>query len=535
MAILALAFVRLPLLLLASTVSDKDLPAPVKKGLETIRAEEAKAHIDLLASPEYGGRDTGEKGCEMAAEYLAKQLASFGIEPFGDEKDGKRTYFQAYPIQVAGGVSAGKLTLTPAQGAEQQLAFGTDFVYLGPVAPASKPDAVAVVDAGSYDATNVAGNEGRRRRNESAESAPTTSRPAPPPMKLPASAKGAWALLRVKGLQQGNAFFLTQRLAAVARETEAHGVLLVPDGEGEADAMKAVISMSVRRAARAGKSFDAKGTGTPNQPPRGASAPILAIASAEKAAQLVGGKAAFALEGAARTDHPVNVVGIVKGSDPALAAEYVVHSAHYDHVGMQGGELHPGADDNASGSSALLEIAQAYSGVDRPRRSVIFLWVSGEEHGLWGSEWFVTHPPVPLTSLVADLNTDMVGRSLLNGKTKPEYMEMTPSVKNDAFNTLAARALEIGELYGFPQMANGDRYWRRSDHYNFAKNGVPAMFLCNGEHEDYHRPGDTPDKIDNDKVMRSAKLCFHLGYETAMADARPTVLGKKDPASQPAK
>jgi hypothetical protein len=225
-----------------------------------------------------------------------------------------------------------------------------------------------------------------------------------------------------------------------------------------------------------------------------------------------------------------NVVAILEGSDPQLKSEFVVFSAHMDHVGVAGprgsggcraqgaDSICNGADDDGSGTAAVVELAEAFAQLSpRPKRSMIFLNVSGEEKGLWGSAYFAEHPPVPVHNIVADLNIDMVGRNWKDtivaiGKEHSDLGATLNRVAN-AHPELNMRAID--DIW--PQ----ENFYFRSDHYNFARKGVPILFFFNGTHDDYHRPSDSPDKIDAEKESRIARLIFYLGLEIANTPARP--------------
>jgi Zn-dependent M28 family amino/carboxypeptidase len=218
-----------------------------------------------------------------------------------------------------------------------------------------------------------------------------------------------------------------------------------------------------------------------------------------------------------------NVVAVFPGSDPTLRNEYVVLSAHMDHVGVgrpvRGDSIYNGADDDASGTSALLEVAEAFASMDtRPARSILFLAVSGEEKGLLGSEYFSDHPTVPLGSIVANVNMDMIGRNerdtvVVIGKN---YSSLGPVVER-----LAA---ENPQLVG---LAAGDDRWPRegfffrSDHFNFARKEIPAIFFFAGVHEDYHEPSDEVENLDTDKAARVARLIFLTTHAIATDPQRP--------------
>jgi Zn-dependent M28 family amino/carboxypeptidase len=217
-----------------------------------------------------------------------------------------------------------------------------------------------------------------------------------------------------------------------------------------------------------------------------------------------------------------NVVALLEGSDPALKGEYLVFSAHMDHVGVgepvNGDSIYNGADDNASGTAAVLALAEAFArGRERPRRSLIFLTVSGEERGLWGSAYFASHPPVPLDSIVAALNIDMIGRN---------WRDTIVAIGKE-HSDLGARVDSIAGEHPELNMSTIDDPWPneqfyfRSDHYNFARRGVPALFFFSGTHADYHGPDDEPDRIDIEKETRVARLLYHVGLHIANAAARP--------------
>jgi len=215
-------------------------------------------------------------------------------------------------------------------------------------------------------------------------------------------------------------------------------------------------------------------------------------------------------------------VGILEGSDPRLKREYVVLSAHMDHVGVgrpvNGDSIYNGADDDASGTISVVEAAEAFSQLQpRPKRSIIFLTVSGEEKGLWGSAYFADHPPVPITDIVADLNTDMVGR---NWKDTIVVIGKEHSDLGATLNRVGAAHPELG-MQPIDDIWPQESFYTRSDHYNFARKGVPILFFFNGTHPDYHRPSDSVDKIDAEKESRIVKLVFYLGLDVANAAERP--------------
>ncbi len=224
----------------------------------------------------------------------------------------------------------------------------------------------------------------------------------------------------------------------------------------------------------------------------------------------------YAVGGAGAGRTAPDVVGVLPGRDRALRGEYVVVVAHVDHLGVgrpiAGDSIYNGADDDASGTAAVLALAEAFAGrAERPRRSLLFLVVSGEERGLWGSRAFVARPTVPLERIVALVNLDMIGRNrpdsvYLNGWGKSTLATLV--------RRLAAAHPELGLGVG-PDVEDRPRTPADSDHYPFQHAGVPYVFFYTGSHDDYHRPSDEPSRLDADKAARVARLAFYTMQEVA--------------------
>ena len=230
-----------------------------------------------------------------------------------------------------------------------------------------------------------------------------------------------------------------------------------------------------------------------------------------------------------------NVVAIIEGS--TMPEEYVVISSHLDHEGIKKGEIYNGADDDGSGSVALLEIAEAFQKAAEagkgPQRSVIFLHVSGEEKGLLGSKYYTDNPLYPLANTIANFNIDMVGRT--DPKRDSENRNYIYLIGSDRLSTelheiseAANKATTNIELdYTFNAEDDPNRFYFRSDHYNFAKNNIPVIFYFNGTHADYHKPSDTVEKIQFDLLEERARLVFYTAWEVANRKDRIVVDNKK--------
>jgi Peptidase family M28 len=219
-----------------------------------------------------------------------------------------------------------------------------------------------------------------------------------------------------------------------------------------------------------------------------------------------------------------NVLGFIEGSDPVLKKEIVVVSAHYDHLGKRGDGIYHGADDNGSGSSTVLEIAQALSEAkkkgENPKRSILCLLMTGEEKGLLGSKYYVTYPIFPLENTVADVNIDMVGRVDEKYQDNPNYIYVIGADKlstdlHDVNEAMNKAHTNLTLDYTYNSESDPNRYYYRSDHYNFAERGIPAIFYFNGTHADYHMTTDTIDKINFEKMSKIGKLAFYTAWEIA--------------------
>ena len=223
-----------------------------------------------------------------------------------------------------------------------------------------------------------------------------------------------------------------------------------------------------------------------------------------------------------------NVAAIIPGSDKP--EEYIVITSHLDHIGTHDGEINNGADDDGSGTVAMLEIAEAfkvaYDKGEGPKRSILFLHVSAEEKGLLGSKYYVENPLYPLDDTVANLNIDMIGRTDPKRLDKdPNYIYLIGSdrLSQELHDLSEAANNKFTDLildYTFNDLNDPNRFYYRSDHYNFAKNNIPIIFYFNGTHEDYHKPGDTVDKINYPLLEKRTKLIFYTLWELANREER---------------
>lgn len=226
-----------------------------------------------------------------------------------------------------------------------------------------------------------------------------------------------------------------------------------------------------------------------------------------------------------------NVLAIIEGEE--FPEEIVVVSAHYDHLGIdEQGEIYNGADDDGSGTVAVMEIAKAFNKAveegHRPKRSILFMHLTGEEKGLLGSKFYVENPTFPLENTVANLNIDMIGRVDEAHEDDREFVYVIGSNRlssemDSVLNQQNRKYTQLNLDYTFNAENDPNRFYYRSDHYNFAKHNIPVTFFFNGVHEDYHKPTDTPDKIEYDILEKRAKLIFYTTWEIANRDKRLVV------------
>jgi hypothetical protein len=462
-----------------------------------------REHATWLADDQRQGRYTSSKGQQAAAKYIAEHFQKLGLKPLGDKKG----YLQVYPLRRVG--------IDPST----VMQFGdTKVTTKFAVLPGGDDDKVTLtgrfVWCGNGTAEQVpAGLEGKL--------------PLVVLHKLP----------RAQGV--GGDLQAVQRLRDVAQKLGKQGaaagiVCLLDDKTSYGNTLNYHGLLPDHPKLQFGGGGGGEGRGIP-----------LFVLSAEQSLPLLahvgitlgddGGpttgivheKATGKLTLVIKSDDKAtgsNVVAVLEGK--GKKGEAVVFSAHHDHVGQRlDGDSFNGADDNASGTAGLLEIAEAFAkGGERPERSIVFLSVSGEELGLWGSEWFGEHPTWPLDRIVANVNIDMIGRA--GGDGDRIAMQVTPSHQHDKYSSIVRDAVARGANFGI-EFTSGDQYYQRSDHYNFAKRGVPVVFFCDGEHPDYHQVTDHADRLDYGRMEAVARLAFWTGWEVAQAKGKPQELGKQ--------
>ncbi|NNG17553.1 MAG: M28 family peptidase [Gemmatimonadales bacterium] len=471
----------------------------VTEAAGTITAADVARRVGIIADDSMMGRDTPSPGLEQTAAYIAAQFKAFGLEPAGDEGG----YLQRYPL------------------IRRRLKVEDSYMQ------AAEVDGMGLVIL-PY-ATSAIHHVGALTGEPITGSMVFLGGP-PDPEKFPADSvlKGKflmwvmdWATvdqaadgIMMKAMSAGMAGVIgisNRDTAVVRREAERAARVQVsrPSTEGQAYVIPPGVEVPeaaiVEQVPEAQQTFDELRAATVTTV-----FPFPEWEATVMAADTVLGP----------TSAP-NVVAILEGSDPVLKHEYLVYSAHMDHIGISPGQpdsINNGADDDASGTVGVIELAEAFSRPGaRPKRSVIFLAVSGEEKGLWGSDYYTANPPVSLHQMVANINLDMIGRNW------PDTIVAIGPEHSDLGQTLAQVNTAHPEL-GMTVIDDPwpeENFFRRSDHFNFARNGVPILFFFNGNHPDYHGVGDSPDKINAEKESRIVKLLFYVGQAVANADERP--------------
>ncbi|TPG34043.1 M28 family peptidase [Flavobacterium pectinovorum] len=225
-----------------------------------------------------------------------------------------------------------------------------------------------------------------------------------------------------------------------------------------------------------------------------------------------------------------NIWAYIEGSEKP--DEVLVISAHYDHVGIKNGEVYNGADDDGSGTVAVMEMAKAFAKAKKqghgPKRSILFLHVTGEEHGLHGSRYYSENPLFPIANTITDINIDMIGRRDVEHAKTNNYVYVIGAdrLSTDLHNAVVAQNDKYTKLdldFKFNDPKDPNHFYERSDHYNFAKHGIPAVFFFNGVHEDYHGKGDEPQKIEYDALTKRTQLAFVVAWDLANRENRPVV------------
>ena len=463
-------------------------PAASAQAQGAITAADVQRRVSFLASDALRGRDTPSQGLEDAARYAAEQFRSFGLQAAGDSG----TFIRRFNLNDVK-LDASRVGVEArTAGAATQWQNAKDFFVI----PA---------------------------RVDSTVDMPLFIGRARPGIAIPAEARGRILVAFIPDTAT-QAFQATAGAVLQASfGSGAAAVVLVLDplfSEAHVANVAHEVSSAVLPMPVVGLRYDAA---VPLFRTAGLDLAALRERTDPTAQTLQGVVFAIRTPMNATATRPPNIVALLQGADPQLRDQFIVFSAHIDHVGVgapdaRGDSIYNGADDNASGTSAVLEIAEAFAALERkPARSILFLLVSGEEKGLLGSQAFVKDPNVPTAQMVANINIDMIGRNAPDTVVAigQDYSSLGPTVQR------ITRAHPELKLVVAPDLWPQEQLFFRSDHFSFAASDIPAIFFTAGLHEQYHRPSDEANLIDNDKIARIAQLLFQFALELANAPEKP--------------
>lgn len=485
------------LFLLASPVMAQREPAAVRNAAATITAADLERRLRIVAHDSMGGRDTPSRGLDLTAQYVADEFRRFGLKPGGENG----TYFQRYAIERRKFDAAGSELMLHGTSSHAMADFTRNamFSFGGIPAGTIEGDLVAVGFGLAPDQLDRAAVRGKIVLLVA-----DYTKTAPPTWRALVGALaegGALAVLRVSNRDSAQFNVMATRAANNVRQSIGSASTAPP-------------LIEIKDALVAGLGLD-----------------LAAIRAGDSRLRAVpGARASITLKDQVMesTTAP-NTIGILEGSDPRLKAEYMIFSAHMDHIGTAGrgsgdcraygaDSICNGADDDGSGTVSVLEVAEAFSqrGV-RPKRSIIFMTVSGEEKGLWGSAYWAEHPTVPIQNVIADFNVDMIGR---NWEDTVVAIGRQHSNLGQVLDATAARHPEL-RMVPIDDRWPSENFYGRSDHFNFARKGVPVLFFFTGVHDQYHRADDQVELIMYPKMSRILQLLFYTSYAVAQDSARP--------------
>lgn len=500
--------------------------------VEGVTTAQLKDYLYFVASDEMEGRDTPSRGLDTTAKFIALNLSRWGFKPAGDDN----SYFQRMALK--------RSKLEPekmrAELNGRSLKFGEDFS--SQVNPGSANGQLVYVGSGWYvPGKKINPYQGIQIKDKIAVIAGTG---------LPRG-------ITFRELNEGKEGIDWESPSSYLNKNGAKGIIIVPNANAINN-----WSQNLQRVLERGSSWSVeKFQKAQNQP-----LPAIVISEKTALALFEGEKrdGATVLKGAASGEvgdsfdlspskqlkftvavkqeqgTTQNVVAVLEGSDAKLKNEYVAIGAHYDHVGIgnpvNGDSIFNGADDDGSGTVSVLAIAEAVAAGPRPKRSLLFVWHAGEERGLWGSQYITDYPVIPLNQIIAQLNIDMIGRSKKEGDTEPRNVNLTgpneiyvigSKMMSTELGALSEKVnssfLKLAFNYKYDDPKDPERFFFRSDHYNYARKGIPIIFYFDGVHEDYHRPSDHPDKIDYQKMEKVARTVMATLWALANSPERPKV------------
>lgn len=556
--LLAVAVANLPPTSQAQRKQDKNNPPKVSLSVEKaagdfgnvegITAKQMKEFLTFIAADELEGRDTPSRGLDIAAKFIAFNLSRWGFKPAGDNG----TFFQKIGLK-RGQIDKDQSKL---EFGGQSFKPGEDFIPQ-PMMGEAAGNLVYVGHGFVVKAKNINAYAGIDVKDKIVVSVATTNLVTQDDLKGElgkdydtsvhyASTHGAKGVIIVPSQQ------ILSNWGPISRQAMGGGRVSLEAAQDLGGLPVVLASKKLVEALFQGEQVD--GAAVLAQSASGQFSPSFAL-KAEKQISL-------AVKGSLESLPTQNVVAIWEGSDPVLKEEYLAVGAHYDHVGVRpdsdGGKtdgwsrykafltsagrlggadkLWNGADDDGSGTTAVMAIAEALAHGPRPKRSVLLVWHAGEEKGLWGSDFVTDHPPVPVKQIIAQLNIDMIGRSKKDGDTNQRNANLTgpneiyvigskmmSSYLAEVSEQVNNSYLKLSFNYKYDDPDDRERLFYRSDHFNYARKGIPIIFYFDGVHEDYHQAGDHSDKIDYEKMEKVTRTVFATMWKLTNSPTRPKV------------
>jgi hypothetical protein len=508
-------------------------------GVNSITSSDLESYLSFLASPLLKGRVNGEEGLDIAAGYIASQAKKIGLKPANGN-----SYFQQYTV-VTKGIDIEKTSVCITTEGKDPVYIKDPLFQLMPMGPSDFEIEGDVIFAGY-------GINAAKYKYNDLDSLETSGKILLVMDRAPLSPDGKKCLfedqnwLTMMGLQMKISGLMFSKAKAILIVTDPKsGFYSIEDVYPDlAGYMKSGMTLKGKKS----QMFDYPGM------------PKVIFVSRKVADELLTGTGnnlaelqntiddqykpnSFLIKGKKLKITEVsmvkekslpNVAGLVEGSDPVLKNEIVVFSGHMDHIGASGGVINAGADDDASGCAALLEMAEAFQTLQKkPLRSILFLWVSGEEVGLFGSQSYVSNPLFPLEKTVADLNMDMIGRVKGVADTSKDNPMTGPGgvfvITDNQSKELIRIANDVSKNtgltldYSLSGRTHPLQLFSRSDHYNFVQKDIPILFFTTGIHATYHTPGDVIEKIDFKKMAMVTRTMYEIGYQVANKKTRIVV------------
>jgi hypothetical protein len=461
---------------------------------QTIQEAELKDLLTIVASDAMEGRETGERGQKMAAAFISDHFRRLGLTA-PVMVNGQKSYYQ--PITLYTAVPSETYLMVK----DNKIMNFDGIVHLGGTKSTEQKNLEVVFGGNGTEemlsSLDLSGKavlvwaEGRRQMQEVMERL-SAAKPAAL-LLVPAATDEDFTELA----SRYQSYLMNGRLSAEKPgDSDALNTFLIPPSMASTILKKDVAD--VKKALDSGKPGKFKAE-----------------------------KISFKATSEIREVETENVLGYLEGTDKK--DELIVLTAHYDHIGRDGEEINNGADDDGSGTTSIMEIAEAFvkakNDGNGPRRSILFMTVTGEEKGLLGSAYYAANPVFPLENTVVNLNIDMIGRIDPAHEENRDYVYLVGSDRlsselHQISEEVNKNTVNLSLDYTYNDEAHPDRIYYRSDHWNFAKNNVPIIFYFTGIHADYHRPSDTVEKINFDLLTLRARLVFYTAWELANRDER---------------